>query len=84
MPIKENNGKNYNGKSYWNKDEDTGKAYYGRGFVQLTHKVNYSKFSRLLGRDLVNNPDIALDPEIAALILVIGMRDGIFTGKKLS
>lgn len=65
-------------KKYWL----TG--YYGRGFSQLTWLQNYQKFSQLLGMDLVNNPDLALDPEVGAKILIMGMRDGLFTGKKLA
>lgn len=59
-------------------------GFYGRGFSQLTWKRNYDKFGKLLGIDLVNNPDLALDPDIGAKILVMGMRDGLFSGKKLS
>lgn len=59
-------------------------GYYGRGFVQLTWKRNYERFGNLLGIDLVNNPDLALQPDVAAKILVIGMRDGLFTGRRLS
>ena len=36
--------------------------YYGRGFVQITWKNNYEKYSKLLGVDLVNNPDLAMEP----------------------
>ena len=57
--------------------------YYGRGFVQITWKENYEKFGKLLDVDLVNNPDLALNYDIAIKILVIGMKDGLFTGKKL-
>ena len=53
-------------------------GYYGRGFVQLTWLDNYRLFSRLTGKDLVNNPSDALLPDIAAKILVVGMRDGLF------
>ena len=62
-----------------------GEEYYGRGYVHLTHVDNYRKFDELLGLngDLVKNPDLAKDPEIAAQILVLGMRDGHFTGKAL-
>jgi putative chitinase len=59
-------------------------GYYGRGFVQLTWKRNYEKFSKLLGIDLVTNPDVVLNAEIGAKILVMGMRDGLFTGQKLA
>lgn len=59
---------------YW------GTGYYGRGFVQLTWERNYRKFSDLLGIDLVGEPNRVLDPAIGAKILVLGMRDGLFTG----
>lgn len=59
-------------------------GYFGRGFVQLTWQSNYQKMSSWLGIDLVNNPDLALQPEVAAKILVYGMINGSFTGKKLS
>lgn len=72
------------GKPYGKRDPETKQAYFGRAFVQLTHRDNYEKFSDLLGLDLVNHPDLALEPETAYLILTIGMRDGLFTGRKLS
>ena len=37
-----------------------------------------------LGVDLVGNPELALETDIAARIIVEGMIDGSFTGKKLS
>jgi predicted chitinase len=62
-----------------------GEEYFGRGYVHLTHNDNYQKFDKLLGMngELTRNPDLAKDPEIAAKVLVVGMRDGLFTGKKL-
>lgn len=57
--------------------------YYGRGYVQLTWKDNYSKYAAILGIDLVNNPDLALEPATAVFILVHGFRTGAFTGKKI-
>lgn len=71
------------GHSYGKADPQTGQAYYGRGFVQLTWKANYAKMGKLVGEDLVNNPDRAMEPGIAAKIAVIGMLLGSFTGKKL-
>jgi len=69
------------GTTVWNRQKKYwGTGYYGRGFVQLTHKDNYEKFSKLLGIDLVKTPDLALNTDIAAKILVVGMRDGLFRG----
>lgn len=65
-------------EKYWN----TG--FYGRGFVQLTHKENYIKLGKILGIDLVLNPDLALDRRFAADIIVIGMMKGLFTGLPLN
>lgn len=58
--------------------------YYGRGYVQLTWKVNYEKYSRILGIDLVNNPDLAMNPNVALYILVHGFKTGAFTGRKIT
>jgi peptidoglycan hydrolase-like protein with peptidoglycan-binding domain len=58
--------------------------YYGRGYVQLTWKENYEKYTKLLGVDLVKNPDLALRPDVALFVLVHGMKKGIFTGASLS
>src|SRR5687767_14241793 len=45
-----------------------GKLYYGRGYVQLTWQSNYRRMGELLGVDLVNHPELALDPAIACRI----------------
>lgn len=81
-PIEEyGKGKN---RSYGKPDPETGETYYGRGYVQLTWKNNYYQFTRILGKDLVNEPDLALDPDIAYEIMIEGMTKGLFTGKRLS
>ena len=71
--------------------------YYGRGDVQLTWLKNYLKMQRKINDfiarnpncginpvDLANNPAQACNPQVAALIMVIGMLDGDFTGASLS
>lgn len=58
--------------------------WHGRGFAQLTWEANYKKAGDAIGVDLIKNPDLAMEPENAAQILVLGMKDGWFTGKKLS
>lgn len=72
------------GHPYGNPDSITGQTYYGRGYVQLTWKRNYEQFSKLLNVDLVNHPDLAMQPDTALKIITIGMVDGLFTGRKLS
>lgn len=59
-------------------------GYFGRGFVQLTHKANYQKVQDETGHKLVTNPSLALQIDIAAMILIKGMMRGWFTGKKLA
>jgi putative chitinase len=61
-----------------------GFLYRGRGYVQITGRENYSHIGSLLGVDLVNTPGLALDPAIAYKIAANGMRDGWFTGRRLS
>lgn len=69
-------------KPYWRFDAE-GKAWFGRGYVQITWKRNYKTLGRTLGLDLVSDPSVVMDPGTAAAILVIGCRDGLFTGKAL-
>jgi hypothetical protein len=57
--------------------------YIGKGYVQITWKANYQKYSNILGIDLVSNPDKVLEPNIALFILVHGCKNGTFTGMKI-
>lgn len=76
-PVREYGGETYlRGKKYY--------PYVGMGYVQLTWKRNYEKASRELGVDFVANPKLLLNPKYAAPILVVGMKDGWFTGKRLA
>lgn len=72
------------GRAYGAPDPRTGHVYDGRGYVQITWKANYQRLGARLGLDLVADPDRALDPTIAAAILVLGMKEGLFTGHALS
>lgn len=89
QPITERGPRGYlQSKKYW--------PWIGRGYVQLTWQRNYqtmtdrmraAKFSPAsVGGfpDLIANPELALDPEVAAFVMFDGMENGIFTGKKLS
>lgn len=91
QPIKERGGDSYFKRMYditgdrphvardlGNADPGDGVLYAGRGYVQLTGRNNYRKFG------IVDSPDRAMEPEVAASIMVTGMEKGIFTGKKMS
>lgn len=71
-------------KDLGNTRKGDGKKFMGRGFCQITGRRNYQDWSRRLGLDLVKEPQLAEKPDIAARILVEGMKLGTFTGKRLS
>jgi hypothetical protein len=62
------------------------RVYFGRGYVQLTWQDNYLRLGRALGLGdaLAADPDRALDPAIAYRVMSCGMREGLFTGQRLS
>lgn len=61
--------KRYDGrKDLGNTQAGDGARYAGRGFIQLTGRANYASMSKKLGYDLVNTPELACQPKIAALI----------------
>jgi peptidoglycan L-alanyl-D-glutamate endopeptidase CwlK len=59
-----------NRKDLGNKGPPDGSSFKGRGYVQLTGRANYERFGPVVGiPDLVDRPDQANDPTIAANIL---------------
>lgn len=98
QPIKEYGGNQYFIKRYWenkkianqlgNLSAQDAVNFCGKGYVQLTGRANYKKMTNILGVDLVNYPDQAMNPLIAAKIMFEGMTTGKsfggdFTGKHL-
>jgi len=78
-------------EAYWVKNAEAWRKthlaywpYYGRGYVQLTWEENYDNYGRILGIDLVSNPDLALDHYGATFVLVQGFKTGAFTHRKLA
>ncbi len=68
------------GRSNYAAPARNGKSYFGRGYVQLTFAANYKKMGARLGMgsQLYDDPDRAMEPAIAAKILLIGMAEGLF------
>lgn len=83
------------GKSYGKKIKQNGQPYtwpdqiyYGRGDVQLTWYENYEIMGKLLGIPLLEQPELALKPDVSARIMIEGMtrgksNRGDFTGVSL-
>ena len=69
----------------WRKKNLRYYPWYGRGYVQITWLKNYQKADDELGLcgTLVANLDRAMEPQLAADIMINGMREGWFTGKKI-
>lgn len=66
----------YDGRLGNNQPGD-GARFKGRGFVQLTGRSNYATYSQAigLGDQLLQNPDLANDPKIAADLLAAFLKD---------
>lgn len=96
--IKEYGGESYFVKKYWDnqkKAKELGNLtrqdaidFCGKGKPQLTGRRNFERMGKILGIDLVNNPNKALELEVATKIMFEGMLKGKsyrgdFTGKSL-
>jgi hypothetical protein len=55
-----------------------GKVYKGRGWVQLTGIDKYREVGKFLQRDLVGDPNLVSDPDIAYTIIARGLAGGWF------
>jgi putative chitinase len=80
QPVREG----LNASDAWRKRNLRYYPWYGRGHVQLTWEENYRKADQKLGLGgaLIKNKDLALDPELSAEIMVVGMLEGWFSGDK--
>lgn len=68
-----------------NSEAGDGLRFKGRGYVQITGRNNYTKLGTALGLGMafVTQPTLVLEPLNAYRIMSLGMRKGLFTGKKL-
>ena len=58
-----------------NQGEGDGARFRGRGFIQLTGRDNYQRYGERLGVDLIQRPELANDPEVAAHLLALFLKD---------
>ena len=65
------------GQQMGNSEVGDGYKYRGRGFIQITGKNLYAKYSKSTKIDLLNNPDLINTPEIAAKTMGIFLIDGV-------
>jgi len=69
-------------KNYYTLGTDkNGLPYFGRGLIQLTGKANYKSYGDLIGVDLVNDGDKALEPKNSYTIAITFLnkkRGGIY------
>src|SRR4051794_14215914 len=81
LPINEYGGDSYFTKMYegrtdlGNTHPGDGVRYHGRGYIQLTGRANYRAYGDKLDVPLEQNPDLALQPDVAARILARYMKD---------
>jgi hypothetical protein len=77
------------GNQVGNKVPGDGELFRARGYNGLTGRDNYYRMSQVLGFEpkmstLIDDPDKANEPRLAYRIMSLGMRGGLFTGRKLS
>lgn len=68
----------------WRKKNLRYYPWYGRGYVQITWEYNYKNAEVKLGIPFTKDPELVMKSENSVKILVTGMKEGWFTGKKLS
>lgn len=61
-----------------------GVKFKGRGLIQLTGRANYDKMSKKVGKDLVNNPQLVEEPDLAVEVSTIFWHDRIRDGLNLN
>ena len=71
-------GSDYEGSSILgNNQPGDGPRFKGRGYIQLTGRWNYGHYGKMVGVDLVNNPQLAADPDVAAAVAIAYYMDRV-------
>lgn len=79
-PVNEHEGPDHFAKYEGNTDlgnthPGDGARYHGRGYIQLTGRLNYRAFGHLLGVPLEDQPERALEPAVAAALFAAYFAD---------
>ena len=61
-----------------------GVKFKGRGLIQLTGRANYEAMSKKVNKDLVNNPQLVEQPDLATEVSAIFWRDTMRGGLNLN
>lgn len=79
-------GTQYNGRAdLGNSQPDDGPRFKGRGYVQLTGRLNYTTYTQITGIELVKLPLILMNwPALSVFVIVDGMMRGVYTGQRLN
>jgi putative chitinase len=66
-----------NRRDLGNQGKPDGERYRGRGYIQLTGRFNYGRYSEILGMGerLLHNPELASDPAVAGHLLAVFLKD---------
>jgi hypothetical protein len=71
LPVEE-----VGGEAYYEQEFGVAEAnYHGRGYIQLSWSYNYRQYGQQIGVDLIDHPEQALDPAIAAKVLALYFRN---------
>lgn len=70
--------------SRYGQKDSCGRAYFGRGFVQLTHSKNYDAVGKRLRIPLKDYPNLAYEQAIGIKLLVDGVQGRWYAGKPLN
>jgi len=62
-------------KDLGNDQPGDGVKFCGRGFIPILGRRSYEYFGMQIGMDLIRNPDLAMDPAIAAAIFAVSFKD---------
>jgi putative chitinase len=78
-------GSAYEGRAdLGNVNAGDGVKFKGRGLIQLTGRANYQKMSEKVGKDLVGNPQLVAEPELATQVSAIWWSDRVRGGLTLN